>query len=236
MTQILGCFIGVGVGPGDPDLMTLKAAKAVADADVVAYPATLERESTAYQIAAAHVQPHQQHILMRLPMSKVRGDETERVYDHCAAEIEEALRAGKNVAFLCLGDPLLYGTFIYLFERLRHAFECRVIPGITSVSAACARGLVPLTRLEQSLLIIPGLRKDDDLREALNKHESLVIMKAGRVRHRIAAMIAEAGKTAQATYIEHATMEGELVIEDITQLPEGPGSYFSLFLVAGSAK
>ena len=226
-----GTFIGIGVGPGDPELLTLKAARLIGEADLVVYPATFENESTARAIAVNCLREAQSELAIRLPMQSGERGETEAIYRRAADEISVALDAGSTVVFLCLGDPLLYGSFIYLYELLADAHACEVVPGVSSVSAASAISLTPLTRLNQNLLVVPAFRNDEELRHALGRHDSLVIMKVGRHRHRVVELIDAAGRHDDAVYIEHATMAGEQVIEDIARIPEGPGSYFSLFLV-----
>ena len=226
-----GTFYGIGVGPGDPELLTLKAARLIAEADLVVYPSTFKKESTARAIAAQHIHDDQRELAIGLPMQQSDRLSTEDIYREAAAQIAAELNTGARVVFLCLGDPLLFGSFIYLYELLKSSHRCEVVPGITSVSAASATSLTPLTKLNQTLLVMPAFTTDAALSDALRQHDSLVIMKVGRQRHRIAELISDAQRTDDAVYIEHATMDDESIIEDIRELPEGPGSYFSLFLV-----
>ncbi|MEM7206263.1 MAG: precorrin-2 C(20)-methyltransferase [Pseudomonadota bacterium] len=226
-----GTFYGIGVGPGDPELLTLKAVRTIESADLVVYPATFAKESTARAIASAHIREGQREMAIGLPMSLGERDSTEAIYGEAAKAISVELSAGANVVFLCLGDPLLYGSFIYLYDLLKGEHHCAVVPGITSVSASSAASLAPLTRLNQSLLVMPAFTTDAALDEALATHDSVVIMKVGRQRHRIAERIAISGRVHDAVYVEHATMEDQTIIHNIAELPEGPGSYFSLFMV-----
>ena len=226
-----GIFYGIGVGPGDPELLTMKAARLIGRADLVVYPSTFEKQSTARTIAAQHIRETQRELAIGLPMQQGDRSRTEAIYRESAATIARELAGGASVVFLCLGDPLLYGSFIHLYDLLKTEHLCEVVPGVSSVSAASATSLTPLTRLNQTLLVMPAFTSDAALSDALHQHDSLVIMKVGRQRHRIADLIVAAGRSEDAVYIEHATMPSQEIVADIANLPEGPGSYFSLFLV-----
>ena len=229
MTQ--ATFYGIGVGPGDPELLTLKAARLIAQVDVVAYPSTTWKESTARSIAQAHIQSNQTEYPIPLPMRADRT-ETEAIYTQAAHDIDHYLTQGRHVAFLCLGDPMLYGSFVYLYRRLHHQHPISIVPGINSFSAASAVSKIPLATLEQSLSLVAGSTPDPSLVDALNQHDTVIILKAGRHRHHIASLIGQAGRVQEAAYIEHASKPEQQIYHDITQLPDGPGTYFSLFLVA----
>ena len=127
---------------------------------------------------------------------------------------------------------MLYGSFIYLYRRLHHQHRISIVPGINSFSAASAVSKIPLATLEQSLSLVAGSIPDAALIDALNQHDTVIILKAGRHRHHIASLIGQAGRVQEAAYIEHASKPEQQIYHDITQLPDGPGTYFSLFLVA----
>ncbi len=131
-----GRLYGIGVGPGDPELMTLKAVRVLAEAPVVAYPAPDKGESSARKIAAAHIPAGRIEIAIRVPMRP--GPEPAAIYDDAAKEIAAHLEAGRDVAVLCEGDPLFYGSFIYLHDRLAHRFPTTVVPGVSSLTACAA--------------------------------------------------------------------------------------------------
>src|SRR4051794_28234257 len=122
---------GIGVGPGDPELMTLKAVRLIRAAAVVAYPAPLGGDSFARQVAAAHL-GHQREIPIEVPMAGERFP-LAAIYDKAAAEIGRALEAGEDVAILCQGDPFFYGSFMYLFERLAGRHPVEIVPGVSSL-------------------------------------------------------------------------------------------------------
>ena len=228
-----GRFVGVGVGPGDPELITLKALRAIRAADVISYIANDKGESQAKHIAREAlkgVKPGQQEIPVCMPMCNDRSI-ANAVYDEAADSIKGYLEKGLNVVFICEGDPLFFGSFAYLLERLEHDFNCQVIPGISSINSAAAALRHPLTMLKESLVVVSGRHSDEQLRRALLDHDSVVIMKAGRSRPRILMLLRETGRWNEASYLENIGRPGELVIESMDQLADEPGPYFSLFIV-----
>lgn len=228
-----GTFIGVGVGPGDPELITLKALRAIRSADVISYIANDKGESQAKHIAREALQetnPEQQEIPVCMPMCNDRSI-ANSVYDKAAAEIREYLEQGRDVVFICEGDPLFFGSFSYLLERLQSAFQCQVIPGISSVHSAAAALRHPLTLLKESLVVVSGRHSDEQLRAALRQHDSVVIMKAGRARPRILALLKETERWAEARYLENIGRTDEVIIDNMAHLEDTPGPYFSLFVI-----
>ncbi len=193
-----GQFIGVGVGPGDPELITLKAARLIRDADLVSFIANNEGDSQARMIARdvlAESQAQQVELPVRMPMCEDR-DIANRVYDEAAQDIGAALLEGRTVVFLCEGDPLFFGSFAYLLERLDDQYDCRVVPGISSVHAASSALRLPLTILKESFAVVSGRHRLEYLTDILNNHDSVVIMKAGRSRQRILNALEQSGRTA----------------------------------------
>ena len=228
-----GRFIGVGVGPGDPELITLKAARLIREADLVAYLANPEGQSQARGIAAAvldEARGGQRELPVKMPMSETR-DLANRVYDEAALAIREALGAGEQVVFLCEGDPLFFGSFTYLLIRLEAEFDCEVVPGISSVNAAAAVLRLPLTVLAESFAVISGRHDRSEIVDVLNRHDSVVIMKAGRARPRILSALEQTGRSGDASYLEYIGRDNELIEADVSQLANEAGPYFSLFVV-----
>lgn len=228
-----GRFVGVGVGPGDPELITLKALRAIRAADVISYIANDKGESQAKHIARealTDVKAGQKEIPVCMPMCNDRSI-ANAVYDEAADSIKGYLEKGLNVVFICEGDPLFFGSFTYLLERLEDDFNCQVIPGISSINSAAAALRHPLTMLKESLVVASGRHSDEQLRGALLDHDSVVIMKAGRSRSRILMLLRETGRWNEARYLENIGRPGELVIESMDQLADEPGPYFSLFIV-----
>lgn len=234
----VGTFIGVGVGPGDPELITLKALRAIRGADVISYIANDKGESQAKHIAREalrEVKPGQLEIPVCMPMCNDRSI-ANAVYDEAASSIKAHLEKGLNVVFICEGDPLFFGSFTYLLERLEDDFNCQVIPGISSINSASAALQHPLTMLKESLVVVSGRHSETQLREALQQHDSVVIMKAGRSRPRVLSLLRETGRWNEARYLENIGRPGELVIEDMDQMADEPGPYFSLFIVTRSER
>jgi len=225
-------LIGVGVGPGDPELITLKAARLIEEADVISFICNEKNQSQARNIAR-HILANKEskaEIPIVMPMSEDRRI-ANQAYDSAAQKIQQTIEAGKTVVFLCEGDPLFFGSFAYLLERLKNSVSCQVVPGISSVHAAASSLLQPLTMLKESFCVVSGRHDENLLIDALNKHDSVVIMKAGRSRQRILKAIDIAKRTEDAQYLEYLGREGEYIQNDISLLKEENGPYFSLFVV-----
>jgi precorrin-2/cobalt-factor-2 C20-methyltransferase len=232
------CFVGVGVGPGDPELITLKAARLIREADVVGYIANTSGDSQARHIAAgvlAEAKAGQRELPVPMPMSEQRNL-ANRVYDDAAREIRTALDAGERVVFLCEGDPLFFGSFAYLLIRLEADYACAVVPGISSVNAASAALCLPLTVLSESFAVISGRHDEAQLVDVLNRHDSVVIMKAGRARPRILNALAATGRIGDARYLEYIGRDNEMIETDVARLAHAAGPYFSIFVVTRSQR
>lgn len=223
---------GVGLGPGDPELMTLRAARLISACPVVAYPALPGTESFARSIAGAHIADGAHEIVMEIPMTRDRAP-AQAAYDLGAQRIAEALDLGQDVALLCEGDPFFYGSFMYLHARLSDRYRVEVIPGVSSVMAAASRIGLPLSARNEVLTILPAPLSDDALRARIEQADSFAIMKLGRHMPRIRALLAEMGLTASAHYIERATLADERAM----RLAEAPANapYFSMILVTKGA-
>ncbi len=224
-----GRLIGVGLGPGDPDLMTLKAARAIAAAPVVAYPALPGTDSFARRIAADLIAPSAHEIVIEVPMTKAR-EPAQTAYDLGADRIASALEAGQDVAVLCEGDPFFYGSFMYLHARLAGRFETIVIPGITSVSAASAALGQPLVARNDTLAVLAGPMASADMAARIKAAEAVAILKVGRHVGRIRDVLSSLGLLEKARYIERATLEEERILP-LSKAPD-PAPYFSMILVA----
>ena len=200
-----GKAIGIGVGPGDPEVMTLKGARILSQSTVVAYPAPEEGDSLARRIAAPHLPDNATEIVIRMPLSANRFP-VEGVYDRAAAEIAAHLAAGRDVAILCEGDPFFYGSFMYLFARLANDWPVEVVPGVSSLTACAAMSRKALAAQNDVLTVLPAPLPDDILRDRLAASDAAAIIKVGRHLPRINALLQEMGLADQAEYIEHATM------------------------------
>ncbi len=228
-----GVFYGVGVGPGDPLLITLKAHQLILSADVICYLANESGTSQARDIAQYSIKSRDEsalEIAIPMPMSTNRTA-ANGAYDLGAQQIVEQIKQNKSVVFLCEGDPLFFGSFSYLLERLSDDHRCLVVPGISSVNASASALQQPLTLLQESFVVMSGRHTDAQLEQALNTHDSVVIMKAGRARPRILAMLDKTGRIQDANYLAYIGSAEEEIIIDVSQLANKPGPYFSLFVV-----
>ena len=223
-----GKLIGVGLGPGDPELMTLKAHRLIAAATVVAYPALESGESFARSIAEASIPAEAAEIVIRIPMTVERGP-AQAAYDRGAADIAIELDAGRDVVVLCEGDPFFYGSFMYLFSRLAEAYEVEVVPGVTSVTTCAAVAGRPLTARNDVLTIIPGPLESADMQGKIEAAGAVAIMKVGRHLGRIRALLADMGLADSATYVARASLPAQQVLP-LARAPD-PAPYFSMILI-----
>lgn len=224
-----GTLYGVGLGPGDPELMTLRAARLIEAADVVAYPTLAGGDSFARAIAADLIREDADEIVMDVPMTVERGP-AQAAYDRGAAQIAERLEAGQNVVVLCEGDPFFYGSFMYIFARLADRFDTQIVPGVTSVTACAARAGRPLVARNERLTVLPGPLPEDELRARIEGADSVAIMKVGRHLPKIRSVIEALGLADRATYIERASLPEEVIVP-LSQAPQ-KAPYFSMILLA----
>ncbi len=225
-------FVGVGVGPGDPGLITLKAADYIRQADLVCYIEGARGNSQARQIASQlldSTDSKPRELGFSMPMCEDRSI-ANQVYDQAAGDIQRAIDSGDQVVFLCEGDPLFFGSFTYLLERLSHN-RCEVVPGISSIHAAAAVLHRPLTLLKESFAVVSGRHSKQALISALEQHDSVVVMKAGRARPKILEALEATGRLSDADYCEYLGRDNELIVTELDQLAKEPGPYFSLFVV-----
>lgn len=227
-----GTLYGVGLGPGAPDLMTLRTARLIERAKVIAYPTLEGGQSFARSIAADLIPEGIREIAMDVPMSVDRAP-AQAAYDLGAEAIAQALGEGHDVICLCEGDPFFYGSFMYLFARLSSRYRVEVVPGVTSVAACSARAARPLVARNERLTVLPGPLPEDELKTRIDGAESVVIMKVGRHLPKIRAVIEGLGLTDQAVYIERATLPQEVVLP-LAQAPD-KAPYFSMILLTKGA-
>lgn len=194
----------VGVGPGDPELLTLRAVRVLAAARLVAYPAADSGAALARDIATPHLAPDAEHLPIALPMSIARAP-AQAAYDAAAATLLARLRAGDDAVFLCEGDPLFYGSAMYLLARLGRDAEIEIVPGVTSLTAAAAAAARPLAARNEILKVLPAPLPDATLRAELATAPAAAIIKVGRHFDRIRALLHDTGHAANAVVVEHAT-------------------------------
>lgn len=223
-----GKLIGLGVGPGDPELLTLKAVRALEQVQAIAFIAAAGRTSRAREIASAHIRAGTRELIAVMPMTQ-DPETTGRAYNQLVTGIVSELGQGHDVVFLCEGDPLLYGSFAHLMVRLGDRFACEVIPGITSISAAAAAARLPLGLYEEPIALVPATAPAERIAEILRHCDRVVVMKVGRHLEKVRAVLAEAGMSEDAVLIENATLPSQRV-RPLAFAGEAPAPYFSLVL------
>ena len=223
-----GTLFGIGLGPGDPELMTLKAHRLIRAAGIIAYPAPDNGPSLARAIAADAIPAGAVEIPMIVPM-RVERFAAQEVYAEAAEQLANHLSQGKDVAVLCEGDPFFYGSFMYLFARLAQRFPVEVVPGVSSLGACAAALQRPLVARNDVLTVLPGTLPDEALRPRIEAADAVSIMKVGRHLPRLRALLDKMGLTAQAGYVERASMT-EQTISSLAEAPE-KAPYFSMILV-----
>ncbi len=228
-----GKFFGVGVGPGDPELMTLKAVRIIENADVIAFPQKNNEQSQALKIAGAVCKNLEKKELLPIymPMTK---DEALLKKSHAAAasEIEGCLLKGKSVAFLTLGDPSIYSTYIYIHKRiLKLGYEAEMISGITSFCASGAKLNISLAEKDELLHIVPASYSLKKLPEILALPGNKILMKSGKKLAAVRKEIKKAGLCAK--MVENCGMENERIYNTSKEIPDTAG-YYSLIVVKDS--
>ncbi|MEM8792850.1 MAG: precorrin-2 C(20)-methyltransferase [Pseudomonadota bacterium] len=223
-----GRLYGIGVGPGDPELMTLKADRLIRKASVIAYPAPDSGESFARSIAAGAISADQIEIPMVVPM-RVDRFPAQDVYADASRQITVHLEAGRDVAVLCEGDPFFYGSFMYLFSRLDGRFPVEVVPGVSSLGACAAQIPRPLTARNDVLTVIPGPLPDEEIADHIERSEAVAIMKVGRHFPRLRALLDRMGLTANSRYVARASLADSAAMP-LTDAPES-APYFSMILI-----
>ncbi len=230
---------GVGVGPGDPDLITRKAARLIAGADVVAFHAGTGRSSIARAIAADLIPPTAIEEELRYPVTTGATDhpggyhaQLAEFYDECADRLAVHLDAGRSVVVLAEGDPMFYGSFMYLHDRLSRRFPTEVVPGVPAFSAATAAAAQTLSRHEDVVTVLPGTLPVPELARRLADTDAAVIMKLGRTFAGVREALRQAGMLDRAVYVERASRDGERVLP-VADVDPGSVPYMSLIVVPG---
>jgi precorrin-2/cobalt-factor-2 C20-methyltransferase len=232
-------LFGVGVGPGDPELVTIKAARVLARTRVVAYFGKRGKLSNALATAQSHLHPEAEQLPLIYPYTVELSPRDPRYiaafsdfYRDSAARIAERLRAGQDVAVLCEGDPLFYGSYMYLHDRLARDHRTVVVPGITSFAGCAAGAGLPLVSTDKIFAIVPGTLPEAELEAKLREVDAAAIIKLGRNFPKVRRVLARLGRLEGATYFEHGTTEREVVMK-LSDKTDDASIYFSLILVPG---
>ncbi len=249
-----GRLYGVGLGPGDPDLTTIKAARLIAAADVVAYHCARHGRSIARRIAQPHLRDGQIEEVLVYPVTTEATDHAggyqgaiDEFYAEAAERLAAHLDAGRDVVVLAEGDPLFYGSYMHMHKRLAHRYPTEVVPGVTSLSAASAALGRPLVERDEILTVLPGTLPRAELAERLRTTDSAAVLKLGRTFAAVRGAFVDAGRIDEADYVERATMDGQRTgrLADIDPasvpyfalalLPSGPGRVERVRSAAGTA-
>ncbi|WP_063042365.1 precorrin-3B C(17)-methyltransferase [Nocardia pseudovaccinii] len=234
-----GKLWGVGLGPGDPELVTVKAARVIAEADVIAFHSARHGRSISRGIAAPYMRAGQLEEHLIYPVTTETTDHPggyqgaiDEFYEQAAERLAIHLAAGRSVALLAAGDPLFYSSYMHMHRRLADRFEAEIIPGITSVSAASAALGTPLVEGEQVLTVLPGTMPTDELTRRLRDTDAAAIMKLGRTYPGVRQALSDSGRLADAYYIERAssTRQRVLAADDVD---DADVPYFAITVVPG---
>lgn len=228
-------LIAVGVGPGDPELITLKGARLIREADVVVTPVgDRSGASIARSIVEAHLDPQRQRIVRHVsPMTRDRV-RLEAIWAEAAAEVAALTGQGKTVAFVTLGDPCLYSTFLHLYAALRRdhpRVPVEIVPGITSFTAAAALAGAPLGLYEDRLAVLPSTAGEAELERALREFETVVLMKVNRHFDKIRRLLEKTGRKDGAVFVRRVGLPDETVCTDLSQVSGKDLDYLSLLIV-----
>ena len=234
-----GWLRGVGVGPGDPELVTVKAARLIGEADVVAFHSGPRGDSIARRIAASYFRDGVVEELLVYPVTTGATDHPlgyhglmADFYDESADRLAAHLDSGRNVVVLAEGDPLFYGTYMYLHDRLADRYDTAVVPGVTSVSGSAAAVATGLCRHEDVLTILPGTLPVPELARRLADTEAAVVMKLGRTFENVREALRQAGRLDEARYVERASSDAERVLP-VAEVDASTVPYMSMVVVPG---
>jgi len=227
-----GTLYGIGVGPGDPELMTLKAVRLLRRVPVIAVPvAQTDGDSYALEVVAGELRP--EHTVLRLHFPMVRDAAARMAHRKAATRaIVEQLHLGRDVAFLTEGDPLLHSTFIYVLNSLPTQMSVEVVPGVSSITAAAAQAGMPLVNADQRLAVLPATYENvARLRHTLQEFDAVILLKVNRVLAEIVAVLDQMGLGDQTVLVERASHPTSRVLRGLDQLRNASVHYLSLLII-----
>ena len=229
-----GTLYGIGVGPGDPELITLKALRLLKNAPVIAYPAPDSGTSFARSIVAEYLSDGQIEVPIIVPM-RVERFPAKHVYDQASDELSSHLESGRDVVVLCEGDPFFYGSFMYLYERLADKYRCVTVPGVSSMMASSAVLGRPLAARNDVLTVVPAPLEDEQIKSKLKDNDAICIIKVGRHLERVKHLIEDAGLMPRAAYLERVTLENQCIAR-LADVRDAAAPYFSIILIYKGAE
>jgi precorrin-2/cobalt-factor-2 C20-methyltransferase len=242
MSTAAGRLIGVGVGPGDPELLTLKAVRALESADVVAHFAKAGNVSNARRTAEKFLRPAAMELPLLYPITTERrtddaeyGSTIETFFDEAALAIAAHLQAGRVVAVLSEGDPLFFGSYMHVHVRLTDRFQTEVIPGVTAMSGCWSAAGLPIAHGDDVLSVLPATLEQTELARRFRQNEPAVVMKLGRHLPKVRRALIETDRLASAIYVERGTMQNERLMP-LANKTDDLSPYFAIVLVAGRGR
>ncbi len=225
-----GTLYGVGVGPGDPELMTLKAVRLIRENKIIAVPGADPKETVAYKIAVQAVPELAEKELLPIYMPMTHDpEELEKNHAKGAKALEAVLDREENIVFLTLGDPCVYSTFSYLQKRVeKDGYHTELVSGITSFCAAAARLNIPLSEWNEQLHVVPAVHRLDS---TLNESGNYILMKSGKKMNQVKEILADSGR--DVLMVENCGMENERIYRSVDEIPDDAG-YYSLIIAKES--
>jgi precorrin-2/cobalt-factor-2 C20-methyltransferase len=234
-----GKLIGVGVGPGDPELMTLKAMRALGEADVIAHFAKAGNHSHSRAIAAQHLRAEVIELPLLYPVTTELPKDSDGYrdaigdfYDGAATEIAAHLDAGRIVAVICEGDPMFYGSYMHLHTRLASRFSAEIVAGVTGMSGCWSAAGMPIAQGDDVFTVLPATLPEDELTRRLADADAAVVMKVGRHLPKLRRALDRSGRLPRAIYVERGTMADAKMIP-LTSKLDDDAPYFAVVLVPG---
>ncbi len=231
MMNATGVLYGVGLGPGDPELLTVKAVNTIQSSQVIVYLTNEQGQSYARRTASSWIRAEQEEMPVFMPMDRQR-QRAIQVYDELSIQLADKLSQGKKISVLCEGDPFFYGSFIYIYERLNQTFRCQVIPGISALQAVSAMAQTPLTRLDANMVVVTAGESDENLKSVFQQHDCVVILKVSSQLQRIITLVRQSGRLTDGIYAEYLTQDKQQLYHDLNQVTNEKAPYFSLILLA----
>lgn len=239
MSETKGRLFGLGVGPGDPELITVKALRLLRATPIVVYFEAKNKKSNAFRIIENYLHDEQTKVPLIYPVTteKLEPPLNYEVviadfYDTAAVQLSNYLNAGKDVAVICEGDPFFYGSYMYLHDRMGAHFETQVVPGVCSMLGGAAALGAPLVYRNQTLSVISGVLPEHELKQRLAAADAAVIMKLGRNFPKVRNVLDALNLSRRALYVERATMSNQRIVP-LDEVEPMASPYFSLIIVPG---